>query len=151
MQGDVRHYTNKLWDFVLVDPDNASPNLRKTRPPTVAFQWGRLFFKAVITQMTQKFTLFNERGTPLRCEVLVQLKQYADEAESGTAQIPGMKVGDRLEPLVPMVEGQRLDNLMTTTSGGSKSSETFPDIREIAEKNGIDDPLNIPVGKLLRL
>jgi hypothetical protein len=53
-------------------------NSDKKEPPRVAFHWGVFRFAAVITNMTQKFTLFMKDGTPVRAKVDITFTQYND-------------------------------------------------------------------------
>ncbi len=72
---DVRTYTEKLWKMVLINEAKVDAKTGKGQPPPVVFDWGKLHFKAVITNLTQHFTLFTETGIPLRCTVDVDLQQ----------------------------------------------------------------------------
>jgi len=78
---DVRQYTDPLWKMMMLDASNKNSQSNKSTPPPVAFEWGRLYFKAIITSMSQKFTLFGADGVPLRCQVDISLEQYMDESQ----------------------------------------------------------------------
>ncbi|MFQ5420811.1 MAG: hypothetical protein ACE5EY_10680, partial [Anaerolineae bacterium] len=73
---DVSQTTNKLWKFM--EPKQEGSGDDKQPPPEVAFEWGVFHFVAVITQMTQKFTLFKNDGTPVRAKVDVTFTQHKD-------------------------------------------------------------------------
>jgi len=136
---DVRTYTDNLWKMVLINEDKLDAKTGKGQPPTVVFDWGKLHFKAIITNLSQQFTLFTDAGIPLRCKVDVDLQQYMDEpGETGTAQ-----AGSTTPASAPTtaVQGQRLDNMTNNPS----------DQRRVAENNNIDNPLNIPAGTQLRM
>ena len=77
---DVRKkYTNKLWNLALVTPGKQDPKTKKGRPPVVEFQWGEVWtFKAVVTNISSNFTLFDQEGTPVRATCEIQLKQVED-------------------------------------------------------------------------
>ena len=77
---DVRkEYTDKLWKLMMVDPALKHPKNKKARPPLVCFQWGPAWsFDAVITSLNVKFTLFLDRGTPVRATVDVTFTQVVD-------------------------------------------------------------------------
>ncbi len=142
--GDVRAHTNRLWQMMMIKEETKNQDTNKGQPPPVTFSWGEgMFFKAVITNMTQKFTLFSEGGVPLRCTVDISLKQYFDE-NIAEAQILGMSPGQGTQPMITVVEGQRIDVL--ASSSGSKPQN----YREIAANNNINDPLNIPNGTNLK-
>jgi nucleoid-associated protein YgaU len=78
---DVRkEYTDKIYQLMLVDENLRDNKNGKARPPTVRFQWGdKVGFNAVITSLTQRFTLFREDGTPVRAVLDVSFTQVKDE------------------------------------------------------------------------
>ena len=80
---DVRkEYTDKLWKLMMVEPKTRDPKSKKARPPRVRFQWGKAWsFNAVITSISQKFTLFAQDGTPVRATCNVSFQQEKDEAK----------------------------------------------------------------------
>lgn len=80
---DVRkEYTDKLWKLMIVDERWKDPKSKKGRPPMVRFQWGSAWsFNAVITSISQKFTLFLADGTPVRATLTVSFQQVQDEAQ----------------------------------------------------------------------
>ena len=80
---DVRkEYTDKLWKLMIVEDKLKDKKNKKGRPPTVRFQWGSAWsFNAVITSLSQKFTLFLSDGTPVRATVSVTFQQIKDEAQ----------------------------------------------------------------------
>jgi hypothetical protein len=137
---DVRQYTNKLWQMMMVDKPSEHTQSGKSSPPEVAFSWGRLYFKAVITNMTQKFTLFTPEGTPVRANVNVTLEQSFPahefpEQEAGAVSTPAAQA-------ITATQGDRIDNLAAQTGDANN-------MRALAEQNNIDNPLNIPAGQQL--
>jgi hypothetical protein len=134
--GDVRQHTDALWKMMMVSSQNTNATTNKSLPPAIVFEWGPVYLKAVITTMAQKFTLFSDKGVPLRCTVDVTLKQYAEESDS-QSQIPGLPPGQGTTPTTTMTDGQRIDHVNT-------------DMRSVAAKNNIDNPLKIPTGTNLR-
>jgi hypothetical protein len=136
---DVRTFTDKLWKMVLIDEAKVDAKTGKGQPPPVVFDWGKLHFKAIITSLTQHFTLFTETGIPLRCAVDVDLQQYLDEpGEMGTAQAGGTSPA---KAPTTAVQGQRLDNMTKNPN----------DQRKVAEKNNINNPLKVPNGTKLKM
>lgn len=79
---DVRaKYTASLWTLMMVDDRLIDPKSKKKRPPKVRFVWGTSWtFNAVITNLTEKFVLFKENGTPVRSVVSATFKQITDES-----------------------------------------------------------------------
>ena len=78
---DVRKaYTNAIWDLTMVNPKTKDPKTHKGRPPMCEFRWGSMWsFKAVITSINQKFTLFLPDGTPVRATLNVTFQQVEEE------------------------------------------------------------------------
>lgn len=140
--GDVRIFTKPLWEMMMIDSQTKNTKSNKGQPPPVMFEWGKLHFKAIITQMSQKFLLFNENGVPLRCTVEVSLRQYLDEADIAP-QTAGQSSSTETSTTATMVEGQRLDNVAAENGGGSH--------RDVAEANNIDNPHNVPPGTKLQV
>jgi nucleoid-associated protein YgaU len=63
-----------------VDPALASLSTSQGRPPIVTFQWGSTWtFKAIITDLRERFTLFLADGTPVRSTMDVTFQQLQDE------------------------------------------------------------------------
>ena len=81
---DVREHTDSLWRMMMVNADKVNPRSNKSEPPPVMFQWGGLVFAAVITNMSQKFTLFLKDGTPVRATVDISLEQLGRARLSAT-------------------------------------------------------------------
>lgn len=78
---DVRKvYTDRIWKLMLVDETLKDHTTDKGRPPKVQFQWGTaLSFEAVITAITERFTLFKPDGTPVRATLDVTFQQVSDD------------------------------------------------------------------------
>jgi hypothetical protein len=78
---DVRkEYTDAIWNLMMVDSSLKDPKSQKARPPKVKFQWGSSWsFEAVITNISQTFTLFLPNGTPVRATLDVTFQQLKDE------------------------------------------------------------------------
>lgn len=95
---DVRTYTDQIWELMMVDPDLTQGGNDRPWPPKVRFQWGKTWtFNAVITSLSQKFTLFLADGTPVRATLQVSFKQIEDTRKLG-AQNPtsGGEGGERV-------------------------------------------------------
>jgi hypothetical protein len=140
--GDVRQFTETLWKMMMVDETVMDTDSDKSAPPPVAFEWGRLYFKAIITDLSEKFTLFAADGTPLRCTVTLTLQQYI-EASEYAPQVAGEALGTSSPPPTTMVQGERLDNVANSTTGSPSNW------RSVAQTNNIDNPLNVPAGQQL--
>jgi nucleoid-associated protein YgaU len=78
---DVRKaYTDAIWELMWLDPKLEDKKTKVRKPPVVRFQWGQSWsFEAVITSITQKFTLFTAHGLPVRATLDVTFMQARDE------------------------------------------------------------------------
>jgi nucleoid-associated protein YgaU len=77
-----KKYTEKLCAMMDVDPDWKDKKSKKSRPPNVRFQWGKMVgFEAVITSINQRYTLFlpNDEGTPVRAVLDVTFSEVKDK------------------------------------------------------------------------
>jgi hypothetical protein len=119
-------------------PHQVSPS-QQHRPPTVQFTWGTfLSFKAAITKMISRFTLFLDDGTPVRASVDVTFTQIVDQ-EFFPPQNPtsGGRTGERIHRLAPR---ETLDQVAYAAFGQTGLW------RALAAFNGIDDPLRLQAG-----
>lgn len=66
---DVRDLTGPFYQLVKIQP-------RTHAPPRILFVWGSLEFNAIVESVTQKFTLFNSDGVPLRATLTVSFREY---------------------------------------------------------------------------
>lgn len=139
---DVRTYTDKLWKMMQIDQNAAHSQSNKASPPEVAFKWGRFYFRSVITNMKQKFTLFNPNGVPIRCNVTLKLEQKIDIDDYQGQDSPLKAFGEA----AINIAGDRVDNLL-----GDSTPPTSENIRDLMEANNIDNPLNIASGVVLSL
>lgn len=141
---DVREYSAPLWTMMMIDTNRRNSESGKSEPPPVKFKWNRLEFKAVITSMTEKITLFSDAGVPLRSSVDVSLQQYIDNSDI-PPQIAQQGSGQAAPTTATVVQGDRPDNI-AAQNGGNPAN-----YRQIAADNNIDNPLNVPPGTNLRV
>jgi len=69
---DVRTYTDKVTNLLRIEKELHAP-------PIVRFVWAKLNFTAVISRITQKFTMFLGDGIPVRASLSVTFSEYATE------------------------------------------------------------------------
>jgi hypothetical protein len=141
---DVRAFTAPLWKMMMIDEEQADPTTGKGEPPPVAFEWGGLYFKAIITTMTETFLLFDPDGIPLRCKVSVTLQQFIDESDL-PPQVQEQIANEQTQTTQQMQEGDRLDNVAV------QNGQPPSNYRQIAEQNNIDNPQRVPNGTPLRV
>ena len=142
----VTALTDRFYQLIRIDPQTQAP-------PVCLFSWGEKGFPGsnlrqgetqlrqhgfpcLVESVSQRFTLFSPLGIPLRATLSVQLREYQTLSELVSA----------LEEAVEMVEqGDTLDQI------ASRQYNDPSKWREIAEHNGIDDPLSISAGDVLEL
>lgn len=138
---DVRRHTNKIAKLMEVNVREEGEGT-KLRPPKVKFHWGLTWsFKAVITNMTQKFTLFLPTGTPVRATVDVTLQQIEDEGRFPGQNPTSGGAGGRRTHVV--AAGETIDWIAFQELGDSSAW------RRLAEANGITNPLALTPGTTL--
>ncbi|CAN5915749.1 LysM peptidoglycan-binding domain-containing protein [soil metagenome] len=140
----VTTHTDKLLKLLHVDKDLAGADgaRNKGRPPWVQFYWGSFTsFKAVLEKLDLTFTFFSSEGTPLRAKAAVTLKEF-EPSDTWPPQNPtsGTPLPHRLHQVQP---GETIDRIAATELGDPTRW------RELAEANGIDDPLALPPGVTL--
>jgi hypothetical protein len=139
---DVRTRTAPLWAMMGIPAGQRHPNTNKGHPSYVQFTWGSLgSFTAVITQMSQKFTLFLENGTPVRSTVTIALQQAKDDdklpLQNPTSGGPG-------ELLVHTVtQGETIDWIAYQEYGDANAW------RHLAAANDLEDPSRLVPGQRL--
>jgi hypothetical protein len=135
---DVSLTTNGLWKLMESKTRQEGNKNKKIPPPEVAFEWGVFRFVAVITDMTQKFTLFLQDGTPVRAKVDVTFTQHKDSNDYPN-QNPTSGNGP-LERIYTVTSGDRLDTI---------AYDAYQDATKwklIAERNRITNPLALRPG-----
>lgn len=138
---DVSKITENLWKLMETKTREDSSGNKKVSPPPVAFHWGVFHFVAVITDVSQKFTMFKYDGTPVRAKVDVTFKQHVDPNEHG-AQNP-TSGGGSIEKVYHFVTGDRLDLIAAEVYGDATKW------RLIADRNKIINPLALRPGQQL--
>jgi len=134
---DVRRETDKIVALTRIERDHK-------QPPTCEVRWGDaptgsdFPFIGVVTNLTQRFTLFNSDGKPLRATLTVAF----------------------LEFLAPKTDKQQTDPEHTTrvVKLGDTLSSIAADVyrdptlwRMIAEANRVDDPRQLEPGRTLTI
>ncbi|MEA3309352.1 MAG: LysM peptidoglycan-binding domain-containing protein [Chloroflexota bacterium] len=136
---DVRNYTDFLFSLTEVEQDTG-------HPPYCRFEWGGKFYfvKGFLKSVSADYTLFLPDGTPIRAEVSVSFEETDSEEElDDQAQNPTTRSLARKTWIVR--EGERLDWIAYQEYGKAANW------RHIAEVNGIDNPLVLRPGQVLKL
>lgn len=140
---DVTTLSAPLWEMAMIDTTKEDPKSKKSQPPSVEFAWGKLRFKAIVTDISETFTLFSDKGTPLRSKVEISLRQFIDPADVPPQRGSGTS-GSGDQKTVTKIEGQRMDNMAASSTGSASN------YRDVAEKNNVDNPMKVKNGKKLK-
>jgi hypothetical protein len=128
LRSDVRAHTQRI--VRLLDPD-----ARTHAPPVLLFLMGSFSFQCVLVEANQQVTMFLPDGTPVRARLSVRFQEYV-RLEVETRR--GFFVGP--PTLHQIGDGDRLPDLAATYLGDPRRW------RELAEANGVDDPLHLAFG-----
>jgi len=137
-QTDVRQETDKIVKLTRINPKLDPP-----RPPTIEVAWGEKThadfpFVGVISNLTQRFTLFKSTGEALRATINVTIVEFLDKDIDLRQTDPELTT--RL-----VKRGDTLSNI---------AAEFYRDPalwRVIAEANGLDNPLRLDPGRRLTI
>lgn len=126
--------------FEWTKPTPASVQKKKPEPPILTFDWGTnqalADFRGYLKSVSAKYTLFDGEGNVLRVSANVTLEEVpVDAAKQNPTS--GSPHGRRRHVLV---EGETLQSLAFREYGDAVLW------RGLADFNGLDDPLRIPVG-----
>jgi hypothetical protein len=137
--GDVRKFIEKVEELCQVHPANKGAD-QKPRPPYVRFGWGSmLLFLTVITKLNVHFTLFHPDGRPARASINITFAEVSEPAKEQNPTSSGAG-GLHVHTVLP---GETLDQIAYAELGEAKLW------RQLAEDNGLDDPLAIEPGMRL--
>jgi len=138
---DVRLITNPLWEAAEVNQTTLNNVTQKGEPAHIMFTWGTMWsFEAVVTNISQNYTLFKENGTPVRATVTLALTQIK-HPNSFPRQNPTS--GGTPGEIYVVREGDRLDLI-------AQEHYKRPILwRYIAEHNDIDNPRQLVPGQRL--
>jgi hypothetical protein len=142
--GDVRETTNKIWKLMRIDDKLKGYSSGKGRPPLVEFQWGRTWsFQAVLTQISQKFTLFRYDGTPVRATLDVTFVQVKEEGNYPGQNPTSVVVPGHKRRIVK--DGDTIDWIAFEEYGDASHW------RFIAETNNLDNPQKLRPGQVISI
>ena len=140
---DISKTTCKLWKLMESKTRQEGNKNKKIPPPEVAFEWGVFRFVAVITEMTQTFTLFTHTGIPVRAKVDVTFTQHKD-LKDYSHQNP-TSGGGPLQRSWIVTAGDRLDTIAYDVYGDAMKW------RIIADHNHLTNPLHLVPGQELMI
>jgi len=141
---DVSKDIQKLMALTLIHPKPKNDKTKKSRPPLCIFEWGpRWSFTAVVMELKVKYTLFREDGMPVRATATITLQ----EAEDDTQQ-------PKQNPTSYSEGGSRRRQVRPRDTLAQIAYEEYGDSnrwRDIANANGLDDPLALSPGQILAI
>lgn len=130
---DVRAYTSKVYNLMLIDPS-------KHVPPLLEIKWSSLQFTGHLTSVNQKFVRFNENGTPVRAVLDVEFTEYVKPSE-----ISEMSPAESPDTTKYRVAADG-DSLWATAAREYGQCSRW---REIARASGVENPRLLDTGMLL--
>ncbi|MGN0706429.1 MAG: LysM peptidoglycan-binding domain-containing protein [Faecalibacterium sp.] len=134
-QLDVRKYTSKVYDLMLIDPSLHVP-------PLLKLEWSSLQFEGHLISCKQNFTKFNERGVPVRAKLDCVFRQYIKPSEIAKLEPVGSPDTAKFRTVC---EGDSLWAIAAREYGQSSLW------REIARVNGIENPRQLETGMVLQI
>ena len=131
---DMTKTINRLSSLTRIDGDNH-------KPPGCIFVWGSLQFSGYAENVAVTYMMFDKSGKPLRAIVDLTLRGFN---------------GGASEMLSPLLSPDRTKARTMTEDNSiwNIAEKEYGDVREwrrIAEANNIMNPLDIPVGTVLRV
>lgn len=138
---DVRQFTRRLYALTTIQEHG-----ELHRPPTCRIEWGSFNISNefqcswVLQNLTQRFTMFLEDGTPVRAVLTTTFKQWRGDEEE--IRLMDLKSSDLVKTRI-IRAGDRLSNIANEEYGDSSQW------RIIAEASRIDDPRTLIPGEIL--
>ena len=138
-RADVRAETNKIVALTRILRDKQNP-----RPPVCEVSWGRaptdsdFPFVGVVTNLTQRFTLFRPTGEPVRATLNVTFLEFIERNRDRR----------QTDPELTTHVVKRGDTLSHVAAQYYRNPAMW---RVIAEANRIDDPRRQPAGRVLTI
>ncbi len=113
-------------------------------PPSIIFVWGGIkLFRAVLTNITVKYTMFDEYGVPVRATADCTFTEQSHPLDFLPPQNPTTRTEAR--NTVRVIQGDRLDLIASRFYGDSRMW------RAIARENDLADPFDLKPGQLLAM
>jgi Contractile injection system tube protein len=160
---DVRDLTGPLWNLA----ENAHSVNGYRRPPLVRFVWGKSWnIPGIVAAVAEYLEQFTADGAPQRSWLSMRLWRVSEpqkETVPGGQPLqtqalspadlevsPGSVSPDHVQVHVVSV-GERLDEIAARYYPDQPAAEAPALWRTLASFNGLEDPLHIPAGTILRV
>lgn len=131
---DVSKEVKKFMDMVRVKGESHTP-------PIVRFCWGSLKFRGRVEDVNATYTLFTSAGKPIRAKVTLKITEVRKSSEK---YMEPFESPDRTKARM-ITQG----NSVWTIALAEYGTPTM--WREICQANDIENPLEIPVGTVLKV
>ena len=153
-------WINGLLDLTKPEFDPVSgegAELDKKRPARLQFCWAGFEMTCVIESLMTTYLMFATDGTPLRAKVKIKLKQFEEDATYTTS------AGAPVTPeFIELVSGSPSESSSSASSvqvvqasaGDTVTSladDYGADWRDVADANGIDDPMQDLAGMVIAI
>lgn len=140
LNSENKNVTGTKKIFQLASPSEEGKH--RSKAPVCFFEWGKFYYKGIITNVEQTFTMFLSDGIPVRANVRVSMRPVVDAQEmlklkgiSDSRRARIVRTGDRLD----IIAAEELKDPYLW--------------RKIAEANNILNPISFPapgdIGKTL--
>lgn len=161
---DVRDLTGPLWRLTENNGSGAYG-----APPLVRFIWGKSWnIPGMVAALAERLEYFTSDGTPQRSWLRMRLVRVNEQAQQEEPSVPPLPEIETVSPLdtanQPGIETPDLEETIEVTGGvGEQGDGVRLDLiafdvygdpsywRWIAAYNGIEDPLSVPSGSVLRI
>ena len=135
-------YAESLYALANIELASIRTDAKQGHPPVVQFNWGGVSFRSIITSINVRYSLFRLDGAPLRAHVNLTLQELADDTlNQGTNPSSYSEAGFRYHRVAP---GETLSYIAFLEYGSAT------EWRRLADANGLEDPLLIEAGQLLK-
>lgn len=145
----VRRFENALLPTIKIQKpakelnksSGTAANTTTYRPPRIRFEWGKINMVSVIKTLKTEYLMFAPDGRALRAKMSITLEEYQEEV---VAPEFGTMGGYNIEQvqLVQVQKGQTLSSIAMMAGMGASA---------LADLNGIDNPLDVAPGSILKI
>jgi len=139
-QTDVRTYTDRIYHLTTIETHG---DLH--RPPLCRMVWGTFTFNDfqwILENLNQRFTLFLDRGTPVRATLSCTFKQWLSDTQEA-------KLLNKQSADVHKTHTIRRGDTLSYIAATAYQDPTL--WRPIADANDIDDPRALTAGQVLMI
>ena len=134
VKNDITVPIGKITALTKIDGDSHMP-------PMSIFVWGTMLFFGYVDNVGVNYTMFDKSGIPLRATVNLTMQ--------GTSTLLSARRNPLFSP-----DRTKARTLTEDSSIWSLAEKEYGDVREwrrIADANGIMNPLDVPVGRVLKV